>query len=337
MAPVGMAAPGPTNVVILSKIPEGITEEDISKHAGGSDQLLKLSYRAADMDGAGWALLAFAGPEVAKAARERMDGKPMPGQTGAAAAAIDAALGESLYGELRRGAEESDGPWKEARTPSGQIYYYHVVSRQSAWTKPTPDFGPLGAAGRAGGAAPPPPPGAPPPGVVPVRAFAGLGGMSSPLPSLAPLGAAQMTAAAFAATANKNAQTAAEHSSGKEPRPTGSSGPAGSNLFVYHIPNSWDDAIFRQHFEHFGTVLSCKVQTDPDGRPRGFGFCSFSAPDGAQAAISAMHGFPVDGKHLKVQLKKGDEEALQAAAGGQPASLAGMVTTSPDAPRSAPY
>merc|ERR1719265_2102142 len=116
----------------------------------------------------------------------------MPGQTGAAAAAIDAALGESLYGELRRGAEESDAPWKEARTPSGQIYYYHVVSRQSAWTKPTPDFGPLGAAGRAGGAAPPPPPGAPPPGVVPVRAFAGLGGMSSALPSLAmaPLGAA---------------------------------------------------------------------------------------------------------------------------------------------------
>lgn len=85
-------------------------------------------------------------------------------------------------------------------------------------------------------------------------------------------------------------------------------GPAGANLFVYHIPNSWDDNILRQHFEHFGPIISCKVQRDPDGRPRGFGFVSYKDPTSANAAIAGMHGFPVDGKHLKVQLKKGDSD-----------------------------
>eukprot|EP00929_Paragymnodinium_shiwhaense_P029196 TRINITY_DN16791_c0_g1_i1.p1 TRINITY_DN16791_c0_g1~~TRINITY_DN16791_c0_g1_i1.p1 ORF type:complete len:339 (+),score=80.68 TRINITY_DN16791_c0_g1_i1:107-1123(+) len=338
MAPVGMAAPGPTNVVVVAKIPEGVTEDQLLQHGGGSEQVLKISFRPADMDGPGWALVAFASPELAKAARERMDGKPMPGQTGPKATNIDAAMGESLYGPLRRGGEEpAEGPWKEARTPTGQIYYYHVVSRQSSWTKPTPDFAPIGGAGRAAGMVPPPPPGAPPPGVAPVKAYAGMGNLAAPLPmpamSMMP-GPAQMAASAVALAASKNAATMAEHSGGKEPRPTGSQGPPGSNLFVYHIPNSWSDDIFRQHFEHFGTILSCKVQTDPDGRPRGFGFCSFSAPDAAQAAISAMHGFPVDGKHLKVQLKKTDEEAIQAM---QPTGLAGIVNVSADTMRSSPY
>merc|ERR1719267_287415 len=64
------------------------------------------------------------------------------------------------------------------------------------------------------------------------------------------------------------------------------SGPVGSNLFVYHIPNTWDDSILRQHFEHFGSIVSCRIQKDGEGRPRGFGFVSFDAPAAAQAAIA---------------------------------------------------
>jgi RNA recognition motif-containing protein len=87
-------------------------------------------------------------------------------------------------------------------------------------------------------------------------------------------------------------------------------GLVGANLFVYHVPLSWDDGILQQHFEHFGSIVSCRVQKDPEGRPRGFGFVSYDSGSAAQAAIAGMHGFPVEGKWLKVQLKKGDEEQL---------------------------
>jgi RNA recognition motif-containing protein len=87
-------------------------------------------------------------------------------------------------------------------------------------------------------------------------------------------------------------------------------GPVGANLFVYHVPLNWDDGILQQHFEHFGSIVSCRVQKDPEGRPRGFGFVSYDSASAAQEAIAGMHGFPVEGKWLKVQLKKGDEEQL---------------------------
>jgi len=108
------------------------------------------------------------------------------------------------------------------------------------------------------------------------------------------------------------AQTAAvlDAGAGAGASATINAGPVGANLFIYHIPNSWDDTILRQHFEHFGKIVSCRVQKDPDGRPRGFGFVSYDAATAAQAAIAGMHGFPVEGKHLKVQLKKGDEQQL---------------------------
>merc|ERR1712083_915341 len=106
---------------------------------------------------------------------------------------------------------------------------------------------------------------------------------------------------------------------------SGTSGPVGANLFIYHIPNSWNDSILRQHFEHFGKIVSCRVQTDNDGRSRGFGFVSFDSATAAGAAIAGMHGFPVEGKHLKVQLKKGDEQQLAPSGSLGAAGMAGMM------------
>lgn len=118
---------------------------------------------------------------------------------------------------------------------------------------------------------------------------------------------------------------------GGEKQVVGASGPSGANLFVYHVPVSWDDNILKQHFEHFGQIISCKIQRDPDGRSKGFGFISYETAQAAKAAIAGMHGFPVDGKWLKVELKKGDE----------PPSVLPVLpaagATSGFAPRPAPY
>ncbi|GIX65660.1 RNA-binding protein, putative [Babesia caballi] len=85
-------------------------------------------------------------------------------------------------------------------------------------------------------------------------------------------------------------------------------GPPGSNLFVFHLPSEWEDEDFYNHFQRFGVVVSARVQRDPDGRNRGFGFISYDNPHSALNAIKHMNGYYVCGKYLKVQLKKGDKQ-----------------------------
>jgi hypothetical protein len=280
-------------MLILSKIPEGISEMQVAASAGRPTEILQVSYRAADLEGLGWCFIAFASPDLAKGAKERLHGKTLPGVNNQPFV-LDAVLGEGLYGSIRR-YEEQDSAWKEARSAKGEVYYYHAVTRQTSWTKPLPSFPPV-----------PPPPGAgrvpaPPPRM-------GMLGLAPPPPvAPPPPGAAQAVSAAQAAIQAAQATAGAAQAQALS---GGKVGPVGGNLFVYHIPNSWDDNILRQHFEHFGGILSCRIQKDPEGRARGFGFVSYDSAEAGAAAIAGMHGFPVEGKWLKVQLKKGDAEVM---------------------------
>lgn len=242
----------------------------------------------------------------------------MPG-VGGVPFTIDAVLGEGLFGNVQRFLDDST--WREARSPKGEVYYYHAVTKQTSWTKPQSVIGV------------PPPPGGRPPVPPPRPGALGLG--TPPLGSNPAAIAAHSAILAAQATAAAADTQSANLSSGKV-------GPVGGNLFVYHIPNSWDDNILRQHFEHFGGILSCRIQKDADGRPRGFGFVSYESAEAGQAAIAGMHGFPVEGKWLKVQLKKGDAEAAAPAGGADivtpPPPPGGFVPAPPPAPpRPAPY
>uniref|UniRef100_A0A0G4GYL8 RRM domain-containing protein n=1 Tax=Chromera velia CCMP2878 TaxID=1169474 RepID=A0A0G4GYL8_9ALVE len=92
-------------------------------------------------------------------------------------------------------------------------------------------------------------------------------------------------------------------------------GPPGSNLFIFHLPPEWNDMDLIQHFQHFGSIVSARVQKSNEGggnRNRGFGFVSFDNTTSAAQAIRAMNGFSVGGKWLKVQLKKGEEHLTPA-------------------------
>jgi len=82
-------------------------------------------------------------------------------------------------------------------------------------------------------------------------------------------------------------------------------GPPGANLFIFHIPNDWTDASLYSMFSLYGTVLSCKIQTDRStGLSRGFGFVSFETPESAQLAVASTNGFQLaGGKRLKVEMK----------------------------------
>lgn len=89
------------------------------------------------------------------------------------------------------------------------------------------------------------------------------------------------------------------------PRPTEVAGPDNSNLFIYHLPQEYNDQTLSQLFSPFGLVLSAKVFIDlTTQQSKCFGFVSFDNPMSAAAAIEHMNGHQIGSKRLKVSLKK---------------------------------
>jgi hypothetical protein len=83
------------------------------------------------------------------------------------------------------------------------------------------------------------------------------------------------------------------------------SGPAHSNLFVFHIPNDMSTRELWTMFSTFGEIISCRIMVDARTQmSRGFGFVSFDNPESATKAISSLDGFPIGSKHLRVSHKK---------------------------------
>lgn len=82
-------------------------------------------------------------------------------------------------------------------------------------------------------------------------------------------------------------------------------GPAGANLFIYHLPHDLTDADLATAFNPFGNVISAKVYVDRfTGESKGFGFVSYDSIISAEHAIEQMNGFQIGNKRLKVQHKR---------------------------------
>lgn len=93
------------------------------------------------------------------------------------------------------------------------------------------------------------------------------------------------------------------HHQGGNQRPR--EGPAGANLFIYHLPHDLTDADLATAFNPFGNVISAKVYVDRfTGESKGFGFVSYDSIISAEHAIEQMNGFQIGNKRLKVQHKR---------------------------------
>ncbi|CEM11797.1 unnamed protein product [Vitrella brassicaformis CCMP3155] len=98
----------------------------------------------------------------------------------------------------------------------------------------------------------------------------------------------------------------------------GRHGPRGCNIFVFHVPAAWNDDKLRELFGKYGRIVSLRVARNDDGNSRGYAFVNFDNPISALHAITGMDGFSVEGKRLKVQLKRGEEQFARAYLGAPP-------------------
>lgn len=71
-----------------------------------------------------------------------------------------------------------------------------------------------------------------------------------------------------------------------------------ANLYVKNLVPSVTSAQLEGIFCKYGTILSCKVAEDNNGKSKGFGFVQFDKEDSAIAAINALHGTMLEGKQL---------------------------------------
>lgn len=77
------------------------------------------------------------------------------------------------------------------------------------------------------------------------------------------------------------------------------------NLYVGNLSYATTEDSLRRKFAEFGEVLSVNLITDRDtGRPKGFGFVEMATEQAAQAAISALNGYSLDDRNIKVDRAK---------------------------------
>jgi RNA recognition motif-containing protein len=75
-------------------------------------------------------------------------------------------------------------------------------------------------------------------------------------------------------------------------------------LFVFHLPEDWNDTVLQTEFSRYGTIVSASVMYDKQTKEsRGFGFVTYATEDESEEAIRHMHGAQVGQKRLKVEYK----------------------------------
>ncbi|KAK1265005.1 Polyadenylate-binding protein 5 [Acorus gramineus] len=75
-----------------------------------------------------------------------------------------------------------------------------------------------------------------------------------------------------------------------------------ANVFIKNLDESIDNKALHDTFGAFGTILSCKVATDSNGRSKGYGFIQYDQEEEAQRAIDHLNGMLLNDKQVYVGL-----------------------------------
>ncbi|KAJ4487891.1 polyadenylate binding protein [Lentinula aciculospora] len=87
-----------------------------------------------------------------------------------------------------------------------------------------------------------------------------------------------------------------------------------TNLYIKNLDPEVTEEEFEKLFEPYGKVTSAIVQTDEEGKSRGFGFVNYESHEDAQKAVEALHDTEHNGRKLfvsRAQKKAERDEELR--------------------------
>lgn len=91
-----------------------------------------------------------------------------------------------------------------------------------------------------------------------------------------------------------------------------------TKLFVGNLSFNTTENDISDAFAAFGSVTETNLMMDrTTGRSRGFAFVTMGSPEEAQKAIDAMHGKPLDGRPLTVNVARPREDRPPGGGGGR--------------------
>eukprot|EP00927_Polykrikos_kofoidii_P025624 TRINITY_DN2298_c0_g1_i1.p1 TRINITY_DN2298_c0_g1~~TRINITY_DN2298_c0_g1_i1.p1 ORF type:complete len:666 (-),score=141.10 TRINITY_DN2298_c0_g1_i1:178-2175(-) len=82
------------------------------------------------------------------------------------------------------------------------------------------------------------------------------------------------------------------------------------NVFVKNLDRNIDNKALYDTFSLFGSILSCKVESDQSGRSRGYGFVHYETEDAARQAVERVNGMQIGSKTVQVGafMKRGQRD-----------------------------
>lgn len=75
------------------------------------------------------------------------------------------------------------------------------------------------------------------------------------------------------------------------------------NIFIKNLHKSITNAALLDTFSAFGNIVSCKVELDPTGVSKGYGYVNFETQEEADQAIAKVNGMQIAGKIVYVRLR----------------------------------
>ena len=72
------------------------------------------------------------------------------------------------------------------------------------------------------------------------------------------------------------------------------------NIYIKDLHESIQSQDLYDSFSQFGNILSCKVETEIDGKSKGFGYVHFESVESAKKAIEGINGVELEGKVVHV-------------------------------------
>lgn len=90
-----------------------------------------------------------------------------------------------------------------------------------------------------------------------------------------------------------------------------------TKLYVGNLSFQTQEDELRSTFSQYGEVIDVRIMTDRDtGRSRGFGFVEMADAGAAESAINAMNGAELDGRSLRVNEARPQENRGSGGGGG---------------------